>query len=368
MSLSPTTDFLRAVRRRRFAILGAAILAVTTAAPVGIAGNDDPGADPVPVASTRQRTETIVLAGRVEALPATPLMGLTQKAVVQWLVKDGAVVKEGEVLYRELKPGVPQDLDELRSREQKAVQDLKDAQAAPPDYRPEEAAIAQATQVHSDAVRSLEVAEAEGAGAIRSAEAAVVQALTFGDHAQVAMASTSLHQVKLRHTSRVNALREAVDQAALQMDNANAALAWKQFEERRRIIELQRAPGELAAQIRRAELSIAQGVAVHDGVIRIHSRRVPDGSQAAELVVGEIRPPGLVMVAAVGVARSRLPDLMAGASARIGDSELPCDGAELAAAPDSGEPSGLLVRCPLPAHPGVSVGTTGELRLVSGGG
>lgn len=363
--MSRTANFLRAIRRRRYALVGGAILAVATAAPVGIAGNDDP--DPVPVASTRQRTETIVLAGTVETLPATPLTGLTQGALVQWLVKDGTMVKEGDVLYRELKPGVPQELDELRSREQKAVQDLKDAQQAPPDYGAEEAAIAQAAQVHADAVRSLEVAEAEGAAAVRTAEAAVVQAMSFGDLAQVAAADWSLQLARQGHTSRVNALRAAVDEAAVQIDNTNAALAWKRFDDRRRIIDLQRAPGELAGQIRRVELGIVNGVAVHDGVIRIHSRRVPDGSQSAELVVGEIQPPGLVMVAAVRVSRSRLPDLMVGASALIGGSERPCDGAELVAGPASAEASGLVVRCPLPGDPGLAVGATGELRLVSGG-
>ncbi|CAN5856998.1 hypothetical protein BH23ACT12_BH23ACT12_22670 [soil metagenome] len=366
--LSRTAHLLRAVRRRRYALLGAVILATASAAPVGIASNDDPENDSVPVASTSQRRQTIVLPGVVEALPATLLTGLTPGSSLQWLVKDGAQVTEGQALYRELRPGVANEFDDLRRQAQAANQALKDAQQTPPDYRAEEAAIAFATQASVDAATNLEAAEAEGAAAIRAAEAALVQALTFGDQMRISVAGGALQRARSNHSSRVEQLRARANEATLQLDNANAALAWNRFEAQRRMIDLQRAPGMLAAQIRRVESGIAEGVAVHDGAVRILARRVPDGREAAELVVGDILPPGLVMAAAAGVRRFRLPDLPDGASAWIGWSEFPCDETELSSepSPPPEEGSRLMLRCRLPGAANVAVGTQGELRLTAG--
>jgi hypothetical protein len=345
-----------AVRRRRYPILGAVILALATAAPVGIAGNDDPGSDPVPVAATREAAGPVVLRGTVEPVPATPLTGITSRSVVQWLVKDGALVKEGDALYREMKQGVSKQLDELRAREQAAALELKNAQQAPPpDFRPEEDAAARATEARAEAVRRLDAAEAEGAAGIRVAEQTLLRLQAFGDPVEARAYGAAVQLGKLHHQTRMNALRESVSEATLLMDNANAALAWKRYEAQRRMVELQRAPAILAAQIRQLESGIAQGRALHDGVVRIKANRVPDGASEIERVVGEIQAPGFELVAPAP-AGSGLPDLIVGASVRLDGSDFECERTELV-------PATSVVRCLIPGAANVAPGTEGELRL-----
>ncbi len=348
-----------AVRRRRYPILGAVILALATAAPVGIAGNDDPGSDPVPVAATREPEGPVVLQGTVEPVPPTPLTGIASRSVVQWLVKDGALVKEGDALYRELKQGVSKQLDELRAREQAAALELKNAeQAPPPDFRAEQDAATRATEARAEAMRSLETVEAEGAAGIRVAEQTLLRLQAFGDPVEARAYGAAVQLGKLHHQTRVNELRESVSETTLQMDNANAALAWKRFEAQRRMAELQRAPALLAAQIRQLESGIAQGRALHDGVLRIKANRVPDGATEIERVVGEIQPTGFELVAPVPKG-SRLPDLIVGASVRFDGSDFGCERTEMV-------PETPVVRCLIPGAANVAPGTEGELRLAEG--
>jgi hypothetical protein len=349
---------LKAVRRRRYPILGAVILALATAAPVGIAGNDDPRSDPVPVAATGEPAGPVVLRGAVEPLPATPLTGITSRSVVQWLVKDGALVKEGDALYRELKQGVSNQLDELRAREQAAALELKNAQQAPPpDFRAEQDAATRAAEARAEAVRRLEAAEAEGAAGIRLAEQTLLRLQAFGDPVEARAYGAAVQLGKLHHQTRMNTLRESVSQATLLMDNANAALAWKRFEAQRRMAELHRAPAMLAAQIRQLESGIAQGRALHDGVVRIKASRVPDGASEIERVVGEIQPPGFELVVPLPK-DSRLPDLIVGASARFDGSDFNCERTEMV-------PETSVVRCLIPGAANVAPGTAGELRLAA---
>lgn len=334
-------------------------MAMATAAPVGIAGNDDSGSDPVPVAATREPEGPVVLKGTVEPVPATPLTGITSRSVVQWMVKDGALVKEGDALYRELKQGVSKELNDLRAREQAAGLELKNAQQAPPpDFRAEEDAATRATEARAEAVRRLEAAEAEGAAGIRVAEQTLLRLQAFGDPAEARAYGAAVQLGKLHHQTRVNELRESVSEATFLMDNANAALAWKRYEAQRRMAHLQRAPALLAARIRQLESGIAQGRALHDGIVRIKANRVPDGASEIERVVGEIQAPAFELVAPVP-ADSGLPDLIVGASVRIGGSDFPCERTELV-------PETSVMRCLIPGAANVAPGTEGELRLPAG--
>lgn len=347
---------LRAVRRRRYPILGAVILALATAAPVGIAGNDDP--DRVPAAATREAAGPVILRGTVEPVPATPLTGITSRSVVQWMVKDGALVKEGDALYRELKQGVSTQLDDLRAREQAAGLELKNAeQAPPPDFRAEQDAATGATEARAEAVRRLEAAEAEGAAVILTAEQNLLRLLAFGDPAEARAYGAAMELGKLYHQTRINELRNKVSEATRLMDNANAALAWKRYEAQRRMADLQRAPALLAAQIRQLESGIAHGRALHDGIVRIKANRVPDGATEIERVVGEIQVPGFELVAPVP-ADSRLTDPIVGASVRLDGSDFPCERTELV-------PETSVVRCLIPGAANVAAGAEGELRLAA---
>lgn len=348
---------LRAARRRRNPILGAVILALATAAPVGIAGNEDPVTDPVAVVSSKKQAEPVVLQGTVEPVPATPLTGITSGFVLEWLVKDGALVKEGDALYRELRPGASRELADLRAREQAAALELKNAeQAPPPDFRAEQDAADRAAAAHAEAVRSLQAAEAEGTAVIKTAEDTLLKLQAFGDPKDVRAYAAALQLGKLHHQTRMSELGAKVTEASRLMDDANSALAWKRYETQKRMAELQRAPGVLAAEIRRLESGIAQGRALHDGVIRIRANRVPEGAQEAERVVGELLAPGFVLAAPAG---SRLPDLMVGASALVAGSEFACERTELVSETST-------VRCLVPGVETVAAGTEGELRLPAG--
>lgn len=348
---------LRAVRRRRYPLLGTVILALVTAAPVGIAGNEDP-VTPVAVASTDRVEEPVVLQGTAEPVPATPLTGITTGSVVEWLVKDGSVVQEGDALYREAKPGVFGLLGDLRLQEQAAVQELKNAlEAPPPDFRAEQEYAARVAQWHGEAVSRFEAADSEGAAAIRTAEATLLRLRAFGDPEDALAYGAALEAGKLDHERRMNELGEAVSEATRLMDDANAALAWRRFEAQRRMAELHLAPAVLAAQIRKLESGIAHGKAPHGGVIRIRANRVPQGAQEAERVVGELQAPGFVLVAPAG---SAPPELIVGASVHIGGSEFACEETELV-------PETSTVRCLIPGVETVAPGAKGELRLAAGG-
>lgn len=348
---------LQSAHRRRYPLLGAVILALATAAPVGIAGNDDDA--PRPVAVTTKRAEPIVLKGTVQPVAATPLTGIASRSVVQWLVKDGASVKEGDALYRELKPGVSSQLDELRRREAAAGLELKNAQQAPPaDYRAEEDAIARAAEARSEAVRRLEAAEAEGVASFKVAEQTLLRLQAFGDPADARAYRAAMELARLKHETRLEDLRNRLSETSRQVDNTNAALAWKRYEAQRRMVELQRAPAVLAAQIRQLESGIAAGRALHDGVVRIKANRVPDGASEVERVVGEIQPPGFELVAPVPDG-ARLPDLIVGGTVRLGGADHPCERTELV-------PEAKVVRCLIPAAQAVAAGTEGEIRLAAG--
>lgn len=283
--------------------------------------------------------------------------------MVQWLVKDGTKVKEGDALYRELGAGVSKELDALRRQEEAAKLELQNAEKAPPpDFRPEEDAVARAAQARAEAVRRVEAAEAEAAAEIRAGEAAVTRALSGGDFVQIRAAANALNRLKANHTSRMSTLTSAVEPANRQLHDAAITLARKRYEAERRMTEIRQAPVLLAEQIRLLEAGIARGLAIHDGVIRIASNRVPDGGRAADRVVGQLQPSGRVLVAAVeGAGRTGLPDLVVRATAIIDGSEHPCDATEM-----TRRGTGVVVRCTF-HNDAIAAGTKGQLRLASGG-
>ncbi|HEX2149601.1 MAG TPA: hypothetical protein VHI31_05435 [Actinomycetota bacterium] len=208
----------------------------------------------------------------------------------------------------------------------------------------------------------MEVAEAEAAAEIRAGEAAVTRALSAGDFVQIRAAANALNRLKTNHTNRVNGLTSAVEPANRQLHDASIALAKKRYEAERRMTEIRQAPVLLAEQIRRLEAGIARGMAIHDGVVRIASNRVPDGGRAADRVVGQLQSSGRVLVAAVEAAgRPRLPDLVVGATAIIDGSEHPCGATEMAR-----RGTGVVVRCTFSSD-AIVPGTKGELRLAAGG-
>lgn len=365
---------LRVARHSRNAILAGCIAVLIAAATVlGVSRGGRGGTDSVPVPVTRRTLTTVVaLQGTVETLPGTPLTGLTSGSEVEWLVEDGAPVKTGDALYRELRVKDPAELENLRRQEKVAIEEVKKAEQAPtptpsPTPTPVVAqdALARANEARAEAVRRLEAVEAEGDAAVAAAERRLADARAYGTEADIQAATEGLEGAVAERLGRVNEVRAQVNTAT---DEIERALAGRQPspipapDPQRRLAELRRAAADLTAKVRRAESGIAQGMAEQDGVVRIVTSRVPAGNTEADRVIGRLEPPGFVVSARVGPPEIfQMPEVIGAAAVRLpgGPSEFACDRTKR----EEAEGNEAVVRCFLSPGPQLKAGQKAELQV-----
>jgi hypothetical protein len=362
----------RATRRRRNGLLSAGIAIAFVASGVALVQSRESGQEatdtPNLVAATKQPlASTLFLPGAIDTVPATPLTGQTAGSKIEWLVEDGAVVRRGEPLFRELGPLDPAVLNDLRRRQEKAAADLAAAQqAASADTTKAQESLDRATEARADAVRRLEVAE-QDRGAIVAAETALADSRARGEEESIRTATNALDAANAAWLETVNRIRGEINTATDQMDGALAELARLRVDTEPRVAEAKRVADDLSAQLNRNQSGNREAVAAHEGVVSIRTDRVPEG----ERVIGELQPPRHILVVDIDPELLyKLPESVDEASVAVtGGPKFDCDGLELATVGAEGEDaegSEVIVRCLVPDNQRVFAKSKGELRVVIG--
>lgn len=401
---------LIATRKRKFLLLGGGIALVVIVAALLLFGGGDGddglaavGLEPVPVEVTKQPfSSTIVLQGVIDTVPATPLTGVTAGSEVQWLIADGARVKQGDPLYRELGADDSTSLEELRRQQQQAATELGFVQQGTAlEVGQAQGAIARANEARAEAAGRLEAAAAEGDAAVAAAEQALaeIRSREGVTEEEVRAAEEEVDAARAQRTGATNEAFAELNAANEQAQEASVGLTRSRIEAQRQLAEVRLASEDLAAKVRRAQSGVRDAVAQHDGVVRIRAGRVPEGDRSADRVVGELEPPGFVLSADVDpILLYQLPDPIGKATVSItrGPPEFACDKTELATVQatesESEDPGGLdkfseefgpfgggpseqtgpapqagsevVVRCFVPSDQKVFVGLNGELKVV----
>jgi hypothetical protein len=362
----------RATRRRRNGLLSAGIAIAFVASGVALVQSREsaPQSADTPnlVAATKQPlASTLFLPGAIDTVPATPLTGQTPGSKIEWLVEDGAVVRRGEPLFRELGPLDPAVLSDLRRRQERAAADLAAAQqAASADTTKAQESLDRATEARADAVRRLEVAE-QDRGAIVAAETALADSRARGEEESIRTATNALDAANAAWLETVNRIRGEINTATDQMDGALAELARLRVDTEPRVAEAKRVADDLSAQLNRNQSGNREAVAAHEGVVSIRTDRVPEG----ERVIGELQPPRHILVVDIDPELLyKLPESVDEASVAVtGGPKFDCDGLELATVGAEGEDvqgSEVIVRCLVPDNQRVFAKSKGELRVVIG--
>jgi multidrug efflux pump subunit AcrA (membrane-fusion protein) len=362
----------RATRRRRNGLLSAGIAIAFVASGVALVQSRETSSQEADntdlVAATKQPlANTLFLPGAIDTVPATPLTGQAAGSRVEWLVEDGAVVRRGEPLFRELGPIDPAALADLRRRQEKARADLAAAQqGASADTARAQDSLNRATEARADAVRRLEPAEQDRA-AITAAEAALADARSRGEEGPIQTATTALDAANAAWLETVNRIRGEINTATDQMDGALAELARLRVDTEPKVAEAKRIADDLTAQLNRNQSGNREAVAAHEGVVSIRTDRVPEGDR----VVGELQPPRHILVVDIDPQLLyKLPESVDEASVAVdGGPEFACDGLELATVGAEGEGapgSEVVVRCLVPDNQRVFAKSEGELRVVVG--
>jgi multidrug efflux pump subunit AcrA (membrane-fusion protein) len=407
--LSRLSRALLATRKRKFLLLGGGIALLVVVAAVLLFGGGDgddglaaAGLEPVPVEAVKQPfSSTIVLQGVIDTVPATPLTGVTAGSEVRWLVPDGARVKQGDPLYRELGADDSTSLEELRRQQQQAATELGFVQQGTAlEVGEAQGAIARANEARTEAGRRLEAAGAEGDAAVAAAEQALAETRSREGvtDEEVRAAEEEVDAAHAQRTAGVNEARGELNAANEQVTEAAVGLTRSRIDAQRQLAEVRQASEDLAAKVRRAQSGVRDAAAQHDGVVRIRAGRVPEGDRAADRIVGELEPPGFVLSADVDpILLYQLPDPIGKATVNItrGPPEFACDKTELATVeatqsqsedpggfdefsefgPFGGGPSEetgpapqagseVVVRCFVPSDQKVFVGLNGELKVV----